>query len=201
MTNGATVFSFDGFVLPDVTLAGVTVDVVMGLDDEELDRRNEVQLGPVDDRDLLEVLGHLPLGWRVPVHELDPVMRVLVEGAPPGLVERMGDTLVRCYRPAIRTAGVIVHQREWRRGIELVSRFASVAPRGLIVTGSVADADEAVRSVRRLGIGLAVRRTKAGPAQLLVPADTRFRRPGTAEWLFSERVFAEWRRRQVPQAS
>jgi hypothetical protein len=201
MSSGAAVFGFDGLVLPDVTLAGVTIDVVIGLDHDELERRNELQLGHVDDRDLLEVLGHLPLGWRVPLDELDPVMRVQIEGAPPGLVERMDDTLVRCYRPAIRTAGVIVHQRDWRQGVETVSRFASVAPRGLILTGSVIDADEAVNSARRLGIGLALRRIKADPAQLLVPADTRFRRPGTAEWLFSERVFAEWRRREVPQAS
>lgn len=201
MSRGADVFGFDGFVLPDLTLAGVTVDAVIGLDDEELERRNKLQIGSVDDRDLLEVLGHLPLGWRVPVDELDPVMRVLVEGAPAGLVERTGNTVVRCYRPAIRTAGVIARRRDWRQGIELVSRFASVAPRGLILTGSVLDTDEAISSARRLEIGLAIRRTKAGPAELLVPAGTRFRRPGTAEWLFSERVFAEWRRRQVPQAS
>ena len=121
MSNGAAVFGFDGFVLPDVTLAGVTVDVVIDLNTEELERRNELQLGPVDDRDLLEVLGHLPLGWRVPVDEIDPVTRVLIEGAPPGLVERVGDTLVRCYRPAIRTAGVITCRRDWQQGIELVS--------------------------------------------------------------------------------
>jgi hypothetical protein len=201
MSSGADVFGFDGFVLPDLTLAGVTVDAVIGLDDEEVERRNKLQIGSVDDRDLLEVLGHLPLGWRVPVDELGPVMRVLVEGAPAGLVERAGNTVVRCYRPAIRTAGVIVRRRDWRQGIELVSRFAAVAPRGLILTGSVLDTDEAISSARRLEIGLAIRRTKADPAKLLVPAGTRFRRPGTAEWLFSERVFAEWRRRQVPQAS
>jgi len=194
-------FGFGGCVLPDVTVAGVVVDVVVELDNEELARRSELRLGAVDDRDLLEVLGQLPLGWRVPVDELDPVMRVVAEGAPPGLVERVGDALVRSYRPAIRTVGVITRQRDWRQGIEVISRFASVAPRGLVVTGSLRDFDAAVDAAQRLGIGLAVRTKNASPPLLLVPAGTRFRRPGTADWLFSERVFAELRRRQIPQAS
>jgi hypothetical protein len=143
----------------------------------------------------------LPFGWKIPVDELDPVVRALVEGAPPGLVERSGDTLARQYRPAIRTSGVITRRRDWRQGIEVIGRFASVAPRGLVLTGSATDVDEALSPARRLGIGLATRTSKTSSARLLVPSGTRFRRPGTAEWLFSERVFAEWRRRQVPQAS
>ena len=201
MSSDASVFGFDGSLLPDVMLAGVTVDIVIGLDGEELERRSELNLGPVVDRALLEVLGQLPLGWQVAVDELDPVVRAMVEGAPPGLVERAGNTLERRYRPALRTTGVITHRRDWRQGIEVVSRFASVAPRGVMLTGAAMHVDEAVDSARRLGIGLAARRGKAGSGQLLVPSDTRFRRPGTSEWLFSERVFAEWRRRQVPQAS
>ena len=201
MSSDAAVFGFDGLILPDVTLAGVTVDIVIRLNYEELERRNELHLGAVVDRDLLEVLGQLPLGWRVPVHDLDPVVRVLIDGAPPGLVERAGDTLARQYRPAIRAAGVIVRRQDWRQGIDVVSRFASVAPRGLVLTGSAMDVDEAATSAQRLAIGLAVRRSKAGPAQLLVRSGRRYQRPGTAQWLFSERVFAEWQRRQVPQAS
>lgn len=201
MSSDATVFGFEGSVLPDVTLAGVTVDVVIRLDYEELKRRNAVNLGPVVDRELLEVLGQLPLGWRVPLHQLDPVAQVLIEDAPPGLVERLGNTLARRYRPVLQAAGVISRRRDWQQGVEVVSRFASVAPRGLLLTGSVIDVDEAVSSARRLGIGLAKQRNRTGPTELLVPSGTRFRRPGTAEWLFCERVFAEWRRRHVSQAS
>lgn len=201
MSNDAGLFGFDGFILPAATLAGVVVDVVVRLDHEELARRAEHGLGAVDDRDLLVALGQMPLGWCVPANELDPVVRAFVEGAPQGLVERVGDGLVRLYRPAAHAAGVVTRQRDWRTGIDVVSRFAAVAPRGLVLTGPLRDVDQAVDSAVRFGVGLAVRNAKSGSGRLLVAAATRFRRPGTAEWLFSERVLAEWRRRQVPQAS
>lgn len=196
--NYAEVFEFNGTWFPLLRMYGRTVDAIIRLDRQELKRREDVGLGSLLDKDLLQALAVLPYATKVAWKSIDPLVQIMLDQAPEGVVQRDPFHVERLYRPALTVVGIVKRSRSWIRALEAVSLFAPHSPRGLVLLGDGAEEETLIRA-RRVGVGVA-RQQPGGSMALLVEPTRRHIRSGAGQWACSEFVLAEWANRYSASA-
>jgi hypothetical protein len=173
-----------------VTVFRTAAYVTAAADRAEVLRRQKMGVGAVTDRGLLEALMGLPAGLPVPVASLTERERTALLRAPQGVVERVGDILVRHVVPPLTVRLAIVTATSWRQGLERAGRFAPFCQRGALLPSTPRDLDEAQMRASFYGVGLAV--LEAGVTRTLVePEPYVRRRHSSAQWWFVEEIYRQ----------
>ncbi len=185
-TNVGRAFGFTGDEFT-TRLDGQTATFVIRPNDSEIARRARFGLGAVTERDLLSILGSLPLGLAVSWADIDPVLAAVLDTAPSGVVAIDQTTVTRTLRPAIHLDAVYVRDRNWRRGLERVSLFAPDAPRALLLEVSPRDLDAVGRLASRLGVGVVL-----PDGTIIGSCSRRFVRVSVRRWRVLELLYRRW---------
>jgi hypothetical protein len=170
--------------------AGAALDVIAIVDAEEISRRRAFGLGPVTDPLIVEACADLPLGLPVPMCRLDPFACLVLDGSPPGLVQTVGNSIIRLWRPAVDVVAVTVScsPRRWLSSLGRVSTAVGLGDRYVLVGGSPVPSALLSRA-DRLGVGVVQASTGEFPTILARPAP-RSLRPGAERWAFLEAAYA-----------
>ncbi len=193
LTAAASLLGFEGDPVERVQFANKQVTAITQVDQGELERRAQAGLGPVLDYRLVEALASLPLGWPVPWEKIDPIMRAVLDCAPPGVLRATPAQVERLLRPAVRVTGILTSTRDWRTGVNTVGILAGHARPGLVLPYRPRDAEPILARAGRFGIGV-VSRDGQGWQLLLAARRTRQTDLGPRHWRFLETVYATWRR-------
>lgn len=194
LTAAAELLGFEGDLVERVQFANKQVTAIVQVDESELERRTQAGLGPVLDYRLVEALASLPLDLPVPWEEIDPIVRAVLDCAPPGVLRATSARVERLLRPAVQVTGILTSTRDWRTGVNTVGLLAGHARPGLVLSYRPRDAEPILARAGQFGIGV-VSRDRQGGWQLLLAA-RRARQPdlGPRHWRFLETVYATWRR-------
>ncbi len=170
--------------------AGSRLDVLVRSDDREIERRRSHRLGPVVDAALLEALAQLPLGEPIPAATIDPMHRLMLDGAPAGVVDTTDGSYTRMWRPAVEVVAVcaLATTRRWLPALEGVSTAVGVADRYLVLDAHPGSEALPARALR-VGVGVAVL-TDGDRAEIVVQPWARARRLGPRRWRFLEAAYS-----------
>jgi hypothetical protein len=169
-------------------LLGVDAYLLLGLDEHEHQRRREIGLTTICDRDCLRVLSYLPHGEAVPLAGLTNAERRVLPRLPPGVAEVTGGRVTRLALPPVTIRLAIVVDDVLDRGLDRASKFAPFAPRLLVLSGPTDDLAYAQVEARFYGIGLAT----AGAGDVVMQADPEppRRTVGPVTWKVREEAYA-----------
>lgn len=120
--------ALEGRCLEDVNLPGQRLDIWVSIDPAEVERRESVGLGGVDNLPLLRALAPLPVGRIVPWDEIHPLDAWMLGDAARGVVEVSDEGVTRLLRPPLRITGLIKDVSYWR-DVRLFSYLAQHGPR------------------------------------------------------------------------
>jgi hypothetical protein len=194
LTAAASLLGFEGDPVERVQFANKQVTAITQVDEAELARRAQVGLGPVLNYRLVEALASLPLGWPVSWEEIDPIVRAVLDCAPPGVLRATPAQVERLLRPAVRVTGILTSTRDWRTGINTVGILAGHARPGLILPYCPRNAEPILARAGRFGIGVVSRDRQGGWQLLLAARHGRQTDLGPRHWRFLETVYATWHR-------
>jgi len=174
-----------GTLHTNVDLQGRSVDVVVDLDVEELDRRG----GAVcPDRDALWAFSLLPEELPVPASAVDPCIRAALGGVSACWISYPSGFIVRHYRPPLRIAGITAARKRWQDSVHAVGIFAADAPRAIVVSEVPQSRSGIWQATRELGIGLVV--DDGQRTEILHPPDRHLVRPGFELWSLAEEIYS-----------
>jgi hypothetical protein len=194
LTAAAALLGFEGDLVERVQFANKQVIAIARVDEAELTRRAQAGLGPVLDYRLVEALASLPLGLPVSWEEIDPIVRAVLDCAPPGVLRATPAQVERLVRPAVRVTGVLTVTRDWRTGVNTVGILAGHALPGLVLPYRPRDTEPILARASRFGIGVVSRDRQEGWHLLLAARRARRADLGPRHWRFLETVYATWRR-------
>jgi hypothetical protein len=176
-----------------VSLLGIRVTAVAGIDTAEHARRQSAQVPAITDPALLDLLLALPAG--VAVH--DPVAWTETADQPPGVVVRdpAGLTVTRLLVPPLAISDVLVASAPGRelRTVRDASLFARFARRWAILAGGRVPEDM-VLEAKLSGVGIL---TAAGEAVLLSEPPVGARADAW-DWMLREKVYRRWITQRSP---
>jgi hypothetical protein len=195
LTAAAALLGFEGDLVERVQFANKQVVAIARVDEAELARRAQAGLGPVLDYRLVEALASLPLGLPVSWEEIDPIVRAILDCAPPGVLRATPARVERLLRPAVQVTGILRCARDWRTGVNTVGILAGHARPGLVLPYRPRDTEPILARAGRFGIGV-VSRDGQGWQLLLAARRARQTDLGPRHWRFLETVYATWRRAQ-----
>ncbi|GAA1481904.1 hypothetical protein GCM10009624_23440 [Gordonia sinesedis] len=160
-------------------------------DPDEAARRRRCQLSTLEDRDLLRALAGLPYAEPVAREGLSIAQRRVLDTAPVGVVESIGDSVKRVAQPLLRVHAAVVLHRQWAAGLTKASVFAGVCPRVLLLTGPAAIDAFDLTEAQFYGIGVI---DASNPAELevLVLPDLTPRPFGPVSWRLTEIAAAQF---------
>jgi hypothetical protein len=172
-------------------LLGVDALLFLGLDEHEHRRRHAAGLATICDRDSLRLLSRLPHGEGVRVADLTDLERRGLCRLPRSVAEIAAGRVTRLAIPPVTIRLAIVVDDVLDRGLDRASRFASFAPRLLVLTGPPDDLACAQVEARFYGIGLAVARAD-GAAGVVMVADPEpaKKSAGPVTWRVREEAYA-----------
>jgi hypothetical protein len=175
----------------DVAHAGGLVDVLAVVDAAEHERRRAFGLTAVTDRLLLEALALLPAGVPFPADVVDPLQRVVLDGAARGVVEVVDDCYVRGWRPPCELAAAIVFAPTalWLGALELISTTVGLADRYIVVRARPSPA--LLERATKVGVGV-VWDEGSDQSRIVTRPRRRPRRLGVRRWTLQERVYERW---------
>jgi hypothetical protein len=173
-----------------VRIFGAAAGVAYLPDQTETARRGTVGLGPITQRDVLDVLMGLPVGLPVAAQAVTKRERRLLRRAPHGAVENDADHLVRRAVAPVSVRFAVVGARTWWEGLTKVGRFAPFCARAMLLSALPADLDDARMQASFYGIGICV--FAAGTLRMLAEPEPYIRlRHTSAQWWFAEEIYRQ----------
>ncbi|MDO3169605.1 hypothetical protein P5V90_21745 [Mycobacteroides abscessus subsp. abscessus] len=169
-------------------LLGVDTFVAVDMDQDEISRRNRVDMEPLlDDYGVLRLLAELPLDVPVRTDALMSSRQRAATRLPRGAAHHADGWITRVARPALSLQLAVVVDTDWKRGLDRASRFASFCPRMVVINGAAVPSFAAVEATF-YGVG-AVHADGANTSVLVEPEPTV---PGFGpiSWQVQEEVFA-----------
>ncbi|MBF6333543.1 hypothetical protein [Nocardia transvalensis] len=157
-----------------VTWDGIRAAVAYSLDPEEVARRAEARMAPIDRWDVIDALLHLPEGCPVPSDALSSRHLRALRAAPDGAVTT--DAAGRLHRhaiPPIRVQLAVVPMRRWRDSLHAAGQFAPHCQRMIAIDNPTPISPFAAAEATFWGIGIA-----AGDDRESAPCWTRNRTCG-----------------------
>lgn len=143
-----------GWLVTDVDVDGVRLDVVIEPREAELARRRDARLQQALRWQHVDALASLP--WMAPVSLRDvPLELQLTLGDfPPGVVEIDGEHVRRVWMAPFDVVAVsrTVGPGRASAALDAISQFAAAAPRVLVVDGD--PSDDVVSAAARLGVAV-----------------------------------------------
>jgi hypothetical protein len=192
LAAAALLLGFEGDPVERVQFANKQVTAIVQVDEAELARRVQVGLGPVLDYRLVEALASLPLGWPVPWEEIDPIVRAVLDCAPPGVLRATPAQAERLLRPVLRVTGILTSTRDWRTGVNTVGILAGHGRPGLVLPYRPRNAEPILARAGRFGIGVVGRDGQGGWQLLLAARRAQQTDLGPRHWRFLETVYDTW---------
>jgi hypothetical protein len=164
------------------------LDAVVVSQEDEIERRRTHGLGAITDPMVIEACTALPLGLPVPVGQVDPISRVVLDACPPGVVDVVDGSYIRLWRPAVEAVSVSLFCRatSWRPALGLLSTGVGLADRNLLVEGRAVPG-ALIDRAERLRIGV-VAVTDGRLDVVCRPVDHPLR-PGSRRWAFLEAAY------------
>ena len=151
---------------------------------KEADRRCRHGLGALTNPEALRALMALPAGLPVPIGQIDPLDRLVLDEVPPGAVDDLGTQLVRRASPPVDLMQVSKRVCDWE-DVQELSLLRTHAPRLAIASRPLAD-----RIMRTCDPDMGVAVLADDGVAVKRPPGRRWVKPSWQRWLLAETVFA-----------
>ncbi|HEV8653803.1 MAG TPA: hypothetical protein VG276_31500 [Actinomycetes bacterium] len=182
-------FDIEGLLVRSVFWAGTRFHAVVVLDDEEIQRREEIGLEAVTDYLTLKSISTLPVGAEVPWASVDPVVSVFLDCVPAGIISVSTSGVRSLLRSPLHLVALVKVASDWR-SMGSVAPLAQDAPTVLLIRHRPRELDRAVECARRSGVGLSYL-SGSDLFEVLPPSSTPML--GVRRTRLVEVIFQRWR--------
>jgi hypothetical protein len=146
-------FGIEGRLVFSVSWAGTRFHAVVLLDQEEINRREEVGLGAVTDYLTLNSVAALPVDAEVPWESVDPVVAAFLDCVPAGVVSVDASGVRSLLHPPLHLMALVKVTSDWR-SIGSIAPLAQDAPTLLLLRHRPRELHRAIDCAQSRGVGL-----------------------------------------------
>jgi hypothetical protein len=184
LASAAEAFGFHGTLLPSVRYGGAATPLVVGLDEQEIERRRRKDLASFDDYWSWQLLADLPEAQPLAWEGIDPMRRAFLQNLPKGVVEATTHSVTRVIRPAVRPL-LAIELAPPQLAVWRVSTFAPFAHRAVLLRRANA---AVLVETSVLGVGVAL--LQGGRVEVIRRASAPKRTDAFGYFLLCERLFS-----------
>jgi hypothetical protein len=177
---------FAGEPVHGVRVFGQEVDVWVRPIEPEIERRRAAAIGAVTDATVLRALMDLPEGFPVALVDIDPLMRMVLDGLDERVVEVRADHVVRRLSPPVGLTGLVKHATVWE-DVQAATLLRTHAPRLV-----VAPPELARRVVQQADPDLGVAEANGEVVTIRRSPGRRWLCPSWQRWMTAETAYAAW---------